>query len=82
MLGGFLPGHWTPNSIVKFDPGLDKQAIDKVCQTPGVQENSCLRIAVEQTKLVGDPLQSEDGFRLTLESLHIRVHRDFTRGGV
>lgn len=60
MLGGFLPGRWTPNTIVKFDPGLDEKAIEKVCQTTGVLENSCLPIAVEQTKLVGDPLQSGD----------------------
>lgn len=60
MLGGFLPGRWTPNTIVKFDPGLSDDAIEKVRQTDGVVAESCFPIAVEQPRLVGDPLRSID----------------------
>lgn len=60
MLGGFLPGRWTPNTIVKFDPGVPDETIDKVRQTEGVVPEICFPIAVEQAKVVGDPLGSGD----------------------
>ncbi|EAQ81597.1 ABC transporter permease [Blastopirellula marina] len=58
MLSGFLPGRWTPDVIVKFDPGLPVEAVEKVRQTEGVLIDQFLSVAVEQTKLVGDPLKS------------------------
>ncbi|QDT52631.1 ABC transporter permease YtrF precursor [Caulifigura coniformis] len=60
MLGGFLPGRWTPNTIVKFSPALPAESLEKVKATPGIVSDSFLPIAVEQTKLVGDPLKSGD----------------------
>lgn len=58
MLGGFLPGRWTPGAIVKFQPDLDEAGIEKVRQTPGLKADQVLPIAVEQTRLVGDPFRS------------------------
>lgn len=58
MLSGFLPGRWTPNTIVKFDPGLTDEQVEQVRNTPGVRSDACLPVAVEQTKMVGDPLKS------------------------
>jgi putative ABC transport system permease protein len=58
MLGGFLPGRWTPNTIVKFDPGLTDEQVEQVRRTPGVRADACLPVAAEQVKLVGDPLKS------------------------
>lgn len=58
MLGGFLPGRWTPGTIVKFQPGLDEAGIEKVRQTPGFKADQFLPIAVEQTRLLGDPFRS------------------------
>jgi len=60
MLGGFLPGRWTPNTIVKFDPGLSDESIEKLCHSAGIVPDTCFPIAVEQAKLVGDPLKSGD----------------------
>ncbi len=60
MLGGFLPGKWTPDVIVKFEPGLPPDAVEKVKQTPGVRADSVLPIAVEQVRLLGDPLRSSE----------------------
>lgn len=59
MLAGFLPGYWTPDTIIKFQPGLSEEAIEKVCQTPGIRADECLPLAVEQVRLVGDPLNSK-----------------------
>lgn len=58
MLGGFLPGRWTPNTIVKFSPPLSTDAIEKVRGTQGVESDAFLPVVVEQTRLAGDPLQS------------------------
>lgn len=60
MLGGFLPGRWTPNTIVKFDPGLSDEVVERVQKTEGVIADRCFPIAVEQPKLVGDPLKSRE----------------------
>ncbi|TWT29679.1 FtsX-like permease family protein [Blastopirellula retiformator] len=60
MLSGFLPGRWTPDVIVKFDPGLPVETVEKVRQTEGVLADQFLSVAVEQTKLVGDPLKSRE----------------------
>lgn len=58
MLGGFLPGRWTPNTIVKFAGGLSDESLAKVAATPGIRPDACFELAVEQTRLVGDPLRS------------------------
>jgi len=58
MLGGFLPGRWTPGTIVKFQSGLDEAGIEKARQTPGFKADQFLLIAVEQTRLLGDPFRS------------------------
>ncbi|PQO29016.1 FtsX-like permease family protein [Blastopirellula marina] len=58
MLSGFLPGRWTPDMIVKLEPGLPADSVEKVRQVEGVLPDQFLSVAVEQTKLVGDPLKS------------------------
>lgn len=58
MLGGFLPGRWTPNAIVKLDPGVSDEFVEAIRNTPGVKPDACLPVAIEQVKLVGDPLKS------------------------
>ncbi|MEW4561464.1 FtsX-like permease family protein [Bremerella sp. JC770] len=60
MLGGFVPGYWTPDTIVKFADGLPIQHFDRVCEVQGIDSQRCLKIAVEQTKLVGDPLNAAE----------------------
>lgn len=60
MLGGFIPGHWTPDTIVKFAKGLPIEQFDQVRDVPGIDSERCLKIAVEQTKLVGDPLKAAE----------------------
>lgn len=58
MLGGFLPGRWAPNTIVKLSPGIAEDIVDKVLRLEGIETASSFPIAVEQTKLAGDPLRS------------------------
>ncbi|MFI4875930.1 MAG: FtsX-like permease family protein [Blastopirellula sp. JB062] len=58
MLSGFLPGRWTPDMIVKFEPGLAADQVQSVRKTLGVAPDQFLSVAIEQTKLVGDPLKS------------------------
>lgn len=60
MLSGFLPGTWTPNTIVKFDPGLTDEQVEQVRRTPGVRADAVLPVAAEQVKLAGDPLRSRE----------------------
>ncbi|WP_459556676.1 FtsX-like permease family protein [Lacunimicrobium album] len=60
MLGGFLPGQWTPDMIVKFDQGISEVAIEKIHQIEGVHPDICFPIAVEQVKMEGDPLKSRE----------------------
>lgn len=60
MLAGFLPGRWTPDAIIKFQPGLTEEAIAQVRQTAGIRSDECLPIAVEQARLAGDPLKSKE----------------------
>ncbi|MBA2117676.1 ABC transporter permease [Bremerella alba] len=60
MLGGFLPGRWTPDTIVKFANGLPIEQFKQIAQVNGVNPERCIKIAVEQTKLVGDPLKAAE----------------------
>lgn len=60
MLGGFLPGQWTPDLIVKFDQGISENGIVKIRQIEGVNPDICFPIAVEQVKMEGDPLKSRE----------------------
>ncbi|PQO26383.1 hypothetical protein C5Y96_20315 [Blastopirellula marina] len=60
MLGGFVPGHWTPDTIVKFANGLPIEQFDQIREVQGIDSERCLKIAVEQTKLVGDPLNAAE----------------------
>ncbi|PQO38476.1 ABC transporter permease [Blastopirellula marina] len=60
MLGGFLPGNWTPDTIVKFAQGIPLEQFDNIRQIDGINSERCLRITVEQTKLVGDPLKASE----------------------
>lgn len=58
MLGGFLPGHWTPDTIVVLKEGIEHDQADQLRTLPGVIAERFLPLAVEQTKLAGDPLKS------------------------
>ncbi|MHC2066232.1 FtsX-like permease family protein [Bremerella sp. T1] len=60
MLGGFMPGRWTPDTIVKFAEGIPREQYEQICQVTGIDSNRCLTAAVEQTKLVGDPLKAAE----------------------
>ncbi|PQO25561.1 hypothetical protein C5Y96_24825 [Blastopirellula marina] len=60
MLGGFMPGRWTPDTIVKFPSGLPLDQFERIHQVDGIDSKRCLKVAVEQTKLAGDPLNAAE----------------------
>ncbi len=59
MLGSFVPGSWTPDAILSFNPlGLYKSEVKEVAKFPGVISDSVMALAVEQPRLTDDPTHS------------------------
>lgn len=60
MLGGFLPGQWTPNTIVKFSPPLSDTASRDIQRILKSDTSFLLPIVVDQVGIAGDPLKSRE----------------------
>ena len=55
MLGGFLPGAWTPDAQISFEPdGLPLEHASEVANLPGVDPERSLPVVVEQPRLLED----------------------------
>ncbi len=53
LLENFVPGKWAPNMIVEFGPkGIDRDV--KINEIPGIYDNQCSPLVIEQPRLRKD----------------------------
>ncbi len=77
MLDAFIPGPWAPDAVLSFLPdGLAPEEAAKVASLPGVDPERCLRIVVEQPRLLEDLTHSAERASVTRQDNVVIVGLD------
>ena len=78
MLEAFIPGDWTPDAIVEIKPGLPAEQAARIASLPGVDNERCLPMVVEQPRLVEDITGSAERASVTRQDNVVIVGLDPT----